>query len=329
MAGRFGWCFLGSGKITRRVMKDLKAQAKISYLAAVYSPNPAHAKELADLYGAIAYPTPEEAILAPGVEGVYVAVPHPSHRACAELALSLGKPVLCEKPLTPTEKETVALTEAAKAADLYLAEAMWTRYNPVIRRVKEWVDSGAIGKVYAVEGDFSSSIAYDPEARIFRPEMAGGGILDVGIYPITLAQLIYGDVYPDQIFACGELTPSGVDAACGMLLRYPGGGVANLFTGTRCKSTSLAKIMGEDGVILLDTPFWKAKGATLRSKTGEERFALEPGDYEGFHFEFDAVAEEIRAGLKESPVVPWETSRRVAAIMDEVRWQMGIKFPFE
>ena len=130
----FGWCFIGSGSITRRVMRDLSRYSKTSYLATVYSPNPSHARSLADQYGAKACSTPEEAILDGSVSGVYVATPHIHHLEYAKMALQLGKPVLCEKPMTPNAKLTGELIRAAREAGLYLAEAMWTRYNRLPRR---------------------------------------------------------------------------------------------------------------------------------------------------------------------------------------------------
>ncbi len=151
----------------------------------------------------------------------------------------------------------------------------------------------------------------------------------MGIYPIALAQLVYGDVMPEKIAAFGEKTPSGVDASCGMLLAYPDGGVATLFTAVRSQTPSLAKISGEKGVILLDAPFWRSKGATLQREGEEERYCIEQGDYEGYQFEFDGVVSEILAGERESRVMALEHSRTVAAVMDEVRRQMGVAYPFD
>lgn len=325
----FGWCFIGSGSITRRVMRDLSRYSKTSYLATVYSPNPAHAGSLADQYGAKACPTPEEAILDGAVSGVYVATPHIHHLEYARMALQMGKPVLCEKPMTPNARLTGELIETARETGLYLAEAMWTRYNPVIRKVKDWVDAGRIGKVYCVEADFGYAADYNPNDGLFQPEKAGGGILDVGIYPIALAQLIYGDAMPEKIAAFGERTPSGVDASCGMLLAYPGGGVATLFTAVRSNTPSLAKISGEKGVILVDAPFWRSKGASLQREGEQERFSINPGDYEGYQFEFDGVVSEILAGERESRMTSLENTQTIAAIMDETRRQMGISYPFD
>lgn len=325
----FGWCFIGSGSITRRVMRDLSRYSKTSYLATVYSPNPSHAKSLADLYGAKACSTPEEAMMDSSVNGVYVATPHIHHQEYAQMALRLGRPVLCEKPMTPNARQTGELIQTAKETGVYLAEAMWTRYNPVVRRVKEWVDAGRIGKLYCVEADFGYAAGYDPANGLFQPEKAGGGILDVGIYPIALAQLLYGDVMPEKIAAFGEKTPSGVDANCGMLLGYPSGGVATLFTAVRSQTPSLAKISGEEGVILLDAPFWRSKGATLQRAGEQERFCIDQGDYEGYHFEFDGVVSEILAGERESRVMALDHTRTVAAIMDEARRQLGVSYPFD
>ncbi|MBO5778832.1 MAG: Gfo/Idh/MocA family oxidoreductase [Clostridia bacterium] len=325
----FGWCFIGSGSITRRVMRDLSRYAKLSRLVSVYSPNPAHAEALATEYGAVWCKSAEEAIGYQGVDGVYIATPHTLHLTAAEVALRLGKPVLCEKPLTPNLEQTARLADLAEEKGLYLAEAMWTRYNPVICKVKEWILEGKIGKVHCVEAEFGGRSAYNPASRIFSPALAGGAILDIGVYPISLAQMVYGDEMPRRIAAVGNLTPDGVDGDAGILLHYPCGGIATLFTSVTASTPSMAKICGEEGVILIHAPFWKSRGATLNAHGKQERFTLDEGDYEGFHFEFDGVAKEILAGKTESDKISLSASCRVAAITDEVRRQLGVVYPFE
>ena len=310
----FGWCFIGSGAITKRVLNDILQYSKGSYPAAVYSQTYANARRFAKEYGCAAYESAEEALADTNVRAAYVCTTNPSHKKYTVMALNKGIPVLCEKPAALNASETGEMIEAAERGNTYFMEAMWTRHNPVIKQVITWVEQGRIGAVRSVNASFSFSHPYDPHTRLFDPGCGGGALLDVGVYTVAFAQFIFSDM-PVSVKTFADFTPSGVDAVNALLFKYANGAVARLFSGITADEPNDATIAGENGYIFIPH-FWAPKKAVLAVKNEAEQIFDGRFQGEGFQFEFDAAKEDILAGRKENALVTHAHTLRVMELID-------------
>ena len=310
----FGWCFIGSGGITGRVLPDMLNYADGSYPAAVYSKTYAHAVLFAEKYGAAAYETAEEALSDPRVRAAYVCTTNPSHKKYTVMALNKGIPVICEKPAALNASEAREMIEAANRGGTYFMEAMWMRHNPVIKQVVEWVEQGCVGAVRSVSASFSFSHKYDPDFRIFDPRCGGGALLDVGVYAVAFTRTVIPEM-PVSVKACAGFTPSGVDAVNAMIFRYADGAVARVFSGIMAHEPDDAYISGENGYIHVPR-FWAPKKAVLNVNNKEQVYEAVFGG-EGFQFEFDAAKADILAGKRENALVTHRFTLDVMDLLDK------------
>ena len=319
--GVFNWCFIGAGTLAKTVAEEILASGRHK-IAAVYTRNFQKCQAFAGQFGGTAYGNAEAAICAPEVDGVYIVTPHNSHYEYAELALSLGKPVLCEKPVTVTASEAEELFALAQEKGVYLAEAMWTWFSPVSRKVKEWVDTGALGVVNRVEiYHRCASRSYAP--RCSDPNTAGGAVLDIGVYPLTYLYRLFGK--PEKIQCIGELG-GGIDLWEDVTLTFPGG-LACTASISMCDPSYRVELYmeGSQGQVRCGN-FNAAREAELVRADGTKEIFQAEG---GYLHEFDTVAGEIRQGLAQSPLVPPGATVEVMKIMDECRRQLGLVYPFE
>lgn len=323
MAGtsRFNWCFIGTGRLANIVAKEILPSGRHG-IAAVYTRNVQKCREFAGKYGGVPYDSAKAAVCAPDVDGVYIVTPHTSHYEYAKLALSLGKPVLCEKPVTVRASEAAELFALADKNNVYLAEAMWTWFSPIAQKVKYWYDAGELGELYRAEARYHiDSRRY--AARCTDPNLAGGALLDVGIYPITYLYRLFGK--PAEIRCTGRLE-GGIDL---------GEDVAMTFSnGLTCTaSVSMCDFKGLEKICLLGSRgrikyyfFHSANRVKLVRKEGGNGVFRADG---GYLNEFDTAAGEIRSGLTKSLLVPPAATMDVMEILDECRRQMGLVYPFE
>ena len=267
----------------------------------------------------------------PEVDIVYVAGPHPAHHPAARLMLAAGKAVLCEKPITLDTAQADDLVAVAHEHRVFLAEAMWMRTIPAVRQAVELAASGAIGQVAAVTADFSFSASAGPEHRIRNPELGGGALLDVGIYPLAFAQLILGN--PDTAAATARLWPEGTDAATALLLGYTGGPLprhAALTCASDAEGPLTGFIYGTEGHIALDPPYYRTKAFSVHRERGAtvERHEV-PYDGNGLRFPAIEAGRCLREGLIESPLLPHADTLAVMRAMDAIRAQIGVRYPHE
>jgi predicted dehydrogenase len=323
---KFGWGFIGAGAIANRFMAGLM-QVPDAYLAAVSSRTYERAERFAGKYNAKVYKSTEELIADEDVDIVYVATPHTVHRENTLMAIEMGKPVLCEKPMAPNAKMVTEMVQAARKKRVYLMEAMWTRFFPAMKKVREWLDEGRIGKVQFVTADFGYYEEEDPSKIIFDPNTAGGSLLDVGIYPIAFAFMVFGKK-PNRITGLADMASTGVDAAMGCTLGFEGGGLALLYSAMNAETPQVAEIIGQKGRIVIPQ-FWSPREAHLY--IGGELIESFKGDHEGegYQFEIAAVQEDIRNGRLENELMPLDESIAIAEVMDELRSQWGLVYPFE
>ena len=321
MEQAFRWVFIGTGRLAGEVAKEITASGR-HRIAAVYTRRPEKCREFAAQYGAYASETAEGAISCPEADGVYIVTPHTSHAEYALAALRAGKPVLCEKPITTDAAQAAEMIRTSREKGVYFSEAMWTWFSPVANQVKAWLDAGEYGEIRECRLNYrGQGIHYAP--RVTDPALAGGALLDIGIYPITYIYRLFGK--PEKV-ECKGVLRNGIDMGEDVRMIYPDGKVYTLSTSLEDDhETENLTLRGSKAETLL-TNFHYANSVTLERAGGKkETFS----GYGGMLNEFDLAAAEIRAGKTESAYVPHSATLDVMKIMDECRRQMGLVYPFE
>jgi len=323
----FRWGILGPGNIAAKFATGVAALAD-QEVVAVGSRTQASADRFADRFSIRRRHTGYEALAAdPEVDAIYVATPHNFHREHTILALRHGKHVLCEKPFAINAAEAQEMVDVAREAGIFLMEAMWSRFLPIIVEVRRLIADGAIGAVQMIQADFGFRASFNPASRLFDPALGGGALLDVGVYPVSLATLLLGE--PDRITAVAALGATGIDENTGMLLGYPGGEVALLATTVRASTLQEAIILGSAGSIRLHSPWWVGNTLTLQRAGHDAEVITRPFIANGYSHEAIEVADCVRTGRLESETMPLDESLLVMRIMDAVRAQVGLKYPME
>jgi predicted dehydrogenase len=273
-----------------------------------------------------AYGSYEQLVSDPGVDVVYVAAPASEHLSLALLAISAGKPVLVEKPFTTTAEDARTLVEAARAANVFAMEAMWTRYLPQFDVIRQMIADGRLGEVESLIADHGQAIPRDPGHRLYRPELGGGALLDLGIYPVALSSELFGR--PARITATGGMTDTGVDAYATIALEHPGDRHATISTGIRTRTPIVACIGGSEARIEIAAPFFAPSSITLATNAmfGETLTWADPTGmrgYEGLSWQATAVARFISDGRTESPLHTLTETVTVLDTLDEARRQIA------
>ena len=319
---------LGAGRIVGRVLNDLH-RLEHAEVIAVAARDLHRAQEAAKRCGApYAFGSYEELAQSGNVDLVYIATPHPFHAQQAMLMMNHGKHVICEKPMAVNDREVQHMIDCAQRNGVFLMEAMWTRFLPCIQEMMRLVRNGAIGEVRNVFGEFSwSTGAYDPADRVFNPALAGGALLDIGVYPLMMSMQLLGRE-PETVQSLCRKSPEGIDMNTSVQMQFPGGAVAQFFCGMDAGSHDVLHIFGTKGHITVPK-FWNPESFTLAVEGRNEQIMTFEQDTEGFHYEFDHAAQCIRQGMKESPVMPLAESLAASRICTEVRYRHGIVYPGE
>jgi predicted dehydrogenase len=309
------WGILGTGGIARTFTEDLQVLGH--EVAAVGSRATGTAEEFAGRYGiGRAYGSYAELAADDQVDVVYVATTHNVHHAAARTCLEAGRPVLVEKPFTTSAADAADLVALARERELFAMEAMWTRFNPLVGRVRELVADGAIGEVKAVYADFAENHPYDASHRLWAPALAGGALLDVGVYPVSFAWMLLGE--PATVQAVSTPAPTGVDANTGILFGYDSGAVALLHCGFLAKSPQTATITGTKGWIEVAGPFWHPEAMTLHRDGAEPETSTLDILGKGYTYQAQEVARCLAAGLTESPLMPLDESVAIMRALDRI-----------
>lgn len=322
------WGILGTGNIAKQFARGLSVLPDAE-LVAVGSRSAATADAFGDAFGVPRrYASYEEFVADPDVDVVYVSTPHPMHAPNTILCLEAGKPVLCEKPFAVNAREATEMVRVARERKLFLMEAMWTRFLPVVAKAREWLDAGRIGEPRMVLADFGFRAGWDPESRLLNREYAGGALLDVGVYPVSFASMVYG-APPERISGLADLGDTGVDEQAGMVLGYNGGALAILSTAVRTDTPQEGFILGTEGSIHVHAPFWKATQVTL-ALAGDGSETLEiPHEGNGYNYQAAEVMRCLREGLPESPVMPLDETLSIMETLDRIREQWGLRYPMD
>jgi predicted dehydrogenase len=314
--GPLRWGILGTGGIAHTFAEDLRSTDS-GVVAAVGSRGQDTADRFAEEFDVPARHASYESLVAdPTVDAVYVATPHPSHRENAILALRAGKPVLVEKPFAMNADEAAEIVAVAREEGLFAMEAMWTRFLPHVARIREWLAAGALGEIVTVTADHGQWFAEDREFRLFAPELGGGALLDLGIYPVSFASMVLGA--PDRITAVVDPAFTGVDAQTSMVFGYASGAQAVLTCTLRAKSPTRAAIVGTDARIEVEGDFYAPATVTLLPRDGEPTRVESTHEGRGLHHQADEVARRLAAGDLESPLMPLDESIAIMRTMDAV-----------
>lgn len=322
--GVLRWGILGTGGIAHSFMEGLRA-TPTAQVTAVGSRTPERAEQFAKDWG-LPRSHGDYASLAadPDVDVVYVATPHPWHHPHTLLCLRAGKHVLVEKPMAMNALQVAEMTAAARESGRFLMEAMWTRFLPLHRRVRELVDNGAIGELHQLSADFGVSAPYDPDHRLFNADLGGGALLDLGVYPLALASWYLGEL--TVVGATRRLSPDRmVDTQTTVLVRGSGGAAGLLSCASLTSTPGRAVLAGSRG--WLEIPqFWAGTSAVLHRNGHEPEEIRRPLRANGYEYEAEEVARCVAAGLPESPDIPWSESLHLATLTDRIRDMGGLVY---
>ena len=322
----FSWGILGPGGIAQAFAKDLTF-IEGHTIGAVGSRSLTNAQSFANTFGGTAYGSYEELVADSGIDAIYVATPHPAHHDNVILALNAGKPVLCEKPFAVNAKQAQAMVDAAAKNKVALMEAMWARFLPHYAKVREIIASGVLGPILSIHADHGQRLADQGIARLVDPQLAGGALLDLGIYPISFAHMILGN--PTSITSKAVMTDRGVDAQTSMIFSYDNGAQAVLTTTMIEQTPCRAVVAGLHGWLEIDRTFYNP--ASMRVILNDGSVTEYPNAYvgHGLREQAESFKQIVQSGAVESKVLTWKDTIDIMKSMDTVRSQIGLKYPFE
>ena len=322
----FNWGILGPGGIAKAFAEDLKRLDGHS-IAAVGSRTLSNAQSFANTFGGTAYGSYEELVADPQVDAIYVATPHPAHKENVILALNAGKPVLCEKPFAVNATEAQQMVDAANKNGVALMEAMWARFLPHYAQVREIIQSGVLGKIHTIHADHGQRLADQNIPRLVEPALAGGALLDLGIYPVSFAHMILGN--PSKITSSAVLTDKGVDAQTSMIFDYASGAQAVLNTTMIEQTPCRAVVAGLHGWLEIDRTFYNP--ASMRVVLNDGATTEYPSSYvgHGLREQAEVFKQLVTSGQQQSQILNWQDTVDIMKTLDQVRSQIGLKYPFE
>lgn len=327
------WGIIGPGNIARKFAAGLSGADGAS-LVAVASRSLERAQgfvdECADAFPtAVAYQGEAALLASDQVDAVYIASPHVGHVDSALAAIAAGKAVLVEKPLATNRADAERVLTAARAAGVFCMEAMWTRFLPAIVQTRAWLADGRIGEPRLLRASFGFRCGWNPDHRLLSPDLAGGGILDVGVYPVALALDVFGNDV-SRVHAVGHVGATGVDEQALIALQFPSGAIASCDCAVQTQTLHIAEIHGTEGRIIIEQPFWRATAARIEVGTGDEVERVDlPHAVNGYEYEAMAVAEALANGWLEHPHASHADTLACLAVCDQARADLGVIYPFE
>ncbi len=324
----YRFAIIGLGNIARKFAADLKL-VEGATLTSVASRSQeradAFAEEFHVRYAAGSY---EKLFEGPHLHAVYIATPHVSHAELVKMCMDHDIPVICEKPMGINLTEVQELVGLARHKQVYLMEALWTRFLPSFQAAKRHIDAGAIGKVEGLRADFGFKMGPQTRERITKLELGGGALLDIGIYPVFLAQVMFGP--PTTITAAARFSESGVDVDDTIVLEHEGGILATLHCTLLAKTKTEAVIYGREGTLYWDELWYKQSDFTIKKDNSEEelRYVAKPRGF-GYAHEAQAMVEDLREGRTESPLWSLDDSLTLHTTLTKIRELIGLKYPME
>ncbi|KYH30303.1 MULTISPECIES: Gfo/Idh/MocA family protein [Clostridium] len=327
MRKKIRWGIMGTGTIAHSFAEGL-SNVLDGELYAVASRSKEKAEQFGKKYNSTKiYDSYENLVQDKDIDVIYIATPNTLHKEHILLCLNNNKAVLCEKPLTINAIEAEEIIKTAREKKLFLMEAMWSRFSPIMDKVRRWINEGVLGEIRMVKADFGFRREGPPEERKVSPSRGGGALLDVGVYPISFASMVLKKS-PKNITGITSFLDTGVDEQSSMLLGYDKGEMAVLSCAINTPIPKEATIIGNKGFIHIPE-FNMAKKATL-SIVGKEPMTVEiPIKGNGYNYEAEEVINCLRNGKIESEIMPLDESLSIIKVMDELRRQWGLRYPTE
>jgi predicted dehydrogenase len=308
------WGILGTGAIAHKFATGLNDLPDIELLA-VGSRTQEAADTFANEFKITRRHSSYEALARdPDIDAIYISTPHPFHKENTLLCLTNGKAVLCEKPFAINAKEALEMITFAKERKVFLMEAMWSRFLPHMVKIRELLDKDTIGEVRMLEADFGFRTDVNAENRLFNPELGGGALLDVGIYPVSLAFMLFG---------------APVDEEAAMIFSHRQGQLSLLSTAIRLNTPFEATITGTKGFIRIHSPWWAPSNFTVNVAGKKPRKVNIKTPLNGYNYEALEVSQCLREGKLESDLMPLDETLAIMKTLDTIRSQWGLKYPME
>lgn len=325
MTTQINWGIIGLGKIAHKFAHDLRF-VKDAQLHAVASTDSQRSADFAKQYGASYHFSSYEALLnCPHLDAVYIATPHHLHCVNTLMCLRRRIPVLCEKPFGMNAQEVRQMIDMAHTNQVFLMEAMWTRFIPSFQRALELIQSGVIGRPLSMKADFGFFAPFNAESRIFNKDLGGGSLLDIGIYPIMAALSIFGK--PAKISALATMSQTDVDETCAVNFQYDNGAIAMLHSTVKAHTNIEAFIYGEKGVLYIHPRFHHSEMLTVKLYNGQEEILSLPIDGHGYQFEAMEVNRCLINNALESSIMSHQFSLDLIETLDAVRREIGLIYP--
>jgi predicted dehydrogenase len=328
MAVKIRWGILGCGSIAHKFAQAL-GFVDDAHIVAVGSRNDEKAKEFGDTYKALRhYGSYQKLADDKDIDIIYVATPHNLHCENTIMCLEAGKAVVCEKPLAVNARQAKAMIDCARAKKLFLMEAMWTRFLPLMDKVRELLATEAVGDVRMLSADFGFRYTGKYEKpRVIDPDLAGGALLDVGIYPMALSSMIFGG--PQHIHSAAYLNETGIDEQGAVILTFDKGRLSIIYCALQTETPQEATIMGTKGMIRIHRMCWSGNKLTLIRSGQDDQFIELPSHANGFIYQIKAAHQALREGKLETDLMPLDETLAIAETMDAIRAQWDLKYPFE
>lgn len=320
------WGILGAGRIAEKFVADFVA-VNNGKVVAVGSRAIERSKAFASKFGIErAYGSYHDLINDGSVDIIYIATPHNFHFEQTKLCLENGKHVLCEKPATVNAYQFKELMVLAKQKKLFYMEAMWTPFLPAIQKARQWVDEGKIGELQFIQANFGFTSSADKKERLFNPELAGGSLLDIGIYPLSLTEMFSkSEILKMQCIA--TIGNTGVDETLAIQLDYKNGIKAQLVSTFRTNMQNDVIVYGSKGIVKIPL-FWMAKEVMLKSEVGDEHY-IDESKTMGYNYEVEAVNQDLINYKTQNEIMPHSRTLKMMELMDEIRKDIELKYPFE
>ena len=321
----YKWGILGTGLIARKMAEALPFVPQ-SKLYAVASRTIDKATEFARKYRVEkTFGSYEELVNDPQVDIVYVATPHNLHFENTIMSLDHGKHVLCEKPFAVNGREVRGMIAKAREKNLFVMEALWSRFLPNIIRAKEIIDSGKIGKIKLLKADFGLNIPFDPNHRLYNKQLIGGSLLDLGIYPLFLSLLLMGK--PGKIKALAGMGATGVDYNCSFTLGYEDDALAVLYSSVVAKTEIVATAYGEKGNLVFDPWWYMPVPFKISTPDGKEQHVPMKFEGNGYNYEAASLIRCLEQGKIQNELMSWDDSLLLIDTLDAIRKEIGLVYP--
>jgi predicted dehydrogenase len=314
---KYNWGILGPGRIANKFAEGLKLLPEAGLYAVASGSSPERAKAFQQQHGfEKAFPTYEEMLADPALDVVYIATTNNLHFSHVMLCLEAGKAVLCEKPFASNLRQVEQMVEKARGKNVFLMEALWSRFLPCMIQFREQAQSGAIGKPLLLQCNFGFISPFDPARRVYDPALGGGSIPDIGIYPLFTAMYVFGK--PETIQVTSVPSPTGTDWTTAILLKHANKEISMLTSSFETMLDNEARIYGDGGSLKLHAMFQMPTRLSIKRNDGDETEIPLHQVGNGYHYEAAEVMDCLDKGLTESPGMPLSFSLDLMQVLDEV-----------